>query len=143
MERIPQGNRNQPEEPLSDIGASVFATSIATFLEQFRFSFGTEAELQAGVWEAIQTAWPNPAEWKKEYALSKEDRIDFFHSEGIGLEAKIAHSLTSFTRQLHRYVQHDEIKGMVIITSKIRLTNLPPTINGKPLMTVNLIGSLL
>ena len=129
---------------MRDIGANVFAAATVTFLEQFRFSFCTEEELQDGIWKAIQTAWPDPTEWTREHRLSAKDRIDFYNeATGIGVEAKISHPLGSLTRQLHRYAQHDSIKGLVLITSQVRLTQLPGHLNTKPLMTVNLIGSLL
>ena len=118
---------------------------VATFLSGWKYNFDSEQDLQRGIWEAIQRVYANPTEsWQREYRLSEEDRIDFFYTDfGIGVEAKISHSLTALTRQLHRYAQHEAIRGLVLITPKTRLTNLPDRINGKPIRIVNLMSSLL
>jgi len=127
---------------MSDVSAGD-AEEITHFLRKWRYNFGTEEELQAGVWHAINTQW-SEGTWHREYWLSKEDRIDFFcETTGIGIEAKIDHPLSHLTRQVHSYVQHDALKGIVIVTSKTRLTALPNQINGKPIRFVNLIGSIL
>lgn len=126
---------------MSDIKTASEAQKVTDLLSGWKFNFGTEEELQEGIWIILKQ---ESSGWEREYWLSKEDRIDFFHPEsGIGIEAKIAHPLSHLTRQSHSYVQHDALNGLVIVTSKTRLTALPDRINGKPIRIVNLIGSIL
>lgn len=130
---------------MADINTPDTTEETAKFLRGWRFSFSNEDELQQGIWKAIgeNIYWVGSG-WKREHVLSKKDRIDFFQkSTGIGIEVKIGHALSALTRQLHSYSQYESINGLVLVTSKIRLTALPDSINGKPIRIVNLIGSIL
>lgn len=105
----------------------------------FRFCFSTEKELQDGLQQVLGD------DWEREYSISQEDRLDFFHKKsGVALEAKIDHGLTPLTRQVHRYLGHDEIKGVLVVTTKVSLSNIPDSMRGgKPIGVVTLIGSIL
>jgi len=123
-----------------DIGAHAATQAVADLILQYKFFFTNEEELQAGIWEVLQTF--GAEDWQREFSLSKEDRIDFFYPPmGIGIEAKISHPLSSLTRQVHRYCQHDNVRGIVIVTSKAQLTNLPESISNKPVIMAHLITS--
>lgn len=110
-------------------------------LKQYNFNYGNESELQDGIMEVFQTL---DEPFTSECIISKADRIDFYWpGPQIGVEVKIKHSLSALTRQVHRYVQHESIKGILIVSGKIRLSEIPQTINGKPVLIHSLVGSLL
>lgn len=68
---------------------------------------------------------------EKEYKLSKGNVVDFFVKDvGLAIELKIKGSSSSIYRQLKRYCKHEEVKGILLLTS--RFMGLYDTINGKP-----------
>lgn len=76
----------------------------------------------------------------REVALSKTDRIDFLIEGVVGVEVKVDGSLSSVTRQLHRYAQHERIRELVLVTTLMRHRALPTSFGGKPIHVVH-IGS--
>ena len=117
------------------------ATELAKALVALRFRYNNEKELQAGVFQAL-TALEVP--FVPEYPLNPQDRVDFFvNVEGIGIEVKTNDSkggagLSAVTRQLWRYAKSDEIKSLILITTRSKHRDLPPEILGKPLLVVYL-----
>lgn len=100
------------------------------------FRFQNEGELQEGIAIALERAGISHV---REVVLSKADRIDFMLDGGVGVEVKIDGSITSLTRQLYRYAQRPEVAAVVVVVSRMRLTNLPTEMNGKPIRVVNVI----
>jgi hypothetical protein len=119
----------------------VNAIELAKALVAFRFRYNNEKELQAGVFHAL-TALNQP--FVPEYALNPQDRVDFYLPEhGIGIEIKTNDSrggagLSAVTRQLWRYAKCDEIKALVLVTTRSKHRDLPAEILGKPLLVVYL-----
>lgn len=117
------------------------AIEIAKALVGFRFRFNNEKELQAGVFQAL-TALQQP--FVPEHQLNPQDRIDFFlPEEGVGIEIKTNDSkggagLAAVTRQLWRYAKCEEIKSLVLITTRSKHRDLPTEILGKPVLVVYL-----
>jgi hypothetical protein len=117
------------------------AIELAKALVAFRFQYNNEKELQAGVFHAL-TVLEQP--FVPEYALNPQDRVDFYlPADGVGLEVKTHDSkggagLTAVTRQLWRYAKSDEIKALVLITTRSKHRDLPAEILGKPLLVVYL-----
>ena len=62
----------------------------------------------------------------------------------LGIEVKVAGSLSSVTRQLFRYAESDLIGSLLLITNRIALhSRLPAEMNHKPLRVLQLLsGSL-
>lgn len=115
---------------------------ITMALSAYTFGYSDESELQAGMEKAF--AADGVGGFEREYRLSDSDRIDFYWPEtGIGVEAKIDHSLSALTRQVHRYMQHDAIRGLIVVSGKVRLLRLPERINDKPVHCHSLLGSVL
>jgi hypothetical protein len=119
----------------------VNAIELAKALVSFRFRFNNEKELQAGVFQAL-TVLQQP--FVPEYQLNPQDRIDFFVAEeGVGIEIKTNDSkggagLAAVTRQLWRYAKCEEIKSLVLITTRSKHRDLPTEILGKPVLVVYL-----
>lgn len=114
---------------------------LSDFIARHKFNFSNEKELQAGIGKVFAKI---DEKFEPEYYLSKEDIIDFYWPDKkIGVEIKINHPLSHLTRQLHRYVQHENVMGILLVTSMNRLTRLPGEINKKPIICHNIIGSLL
>jgi hypothetical protein len=119
----------------------VNAIELAKALVAFRFRYNNEKELQAGVFQAL-TALDVP--FVPEYSLNPQDRVDFFiPADGVGLEIKTNDSrggsgLSAVTRQLWRYAKSDEIKALVLVTTRSKHRDLPTEILGKPLLVVYL-----
>lgn len=117
------------------------AVELAEALVSFRFSYKDEKELQAGVAQCL-TKLEIP--FVAEYPLNPKDRIDFFTApDGIGIEVKTNDSrggagLAAVTRQLWRYAKNDEIKAIVLITTRAKHRDLPNEILSKPLFVVYL-----
>lgn len=89
-----------------------------------RYSFGNEDELQLAIADRLGagTDWS----FTREHALSKADRIDFWmFTAGIGIEVKVRGGMSALIRQLHRYAQHPDVRGLLLVTSKPTLATLP------------------
>jgi hypothetical protein len=112
--------------------------SLASLLAGFKYRFTTEEELQRGIEQVLRDQWIG---FKREYRLNKTDRPDFLvmpdrhvpgeRTPGIAVEVKIGGSAAEVTRQVHRYLQHEEVAGVMLVTSRFR-HQLPAEINGKP-----------
>jgi hypothetical protein len=114
---------------------------LASSLVSFRFRYKDEKELQAGIAQCL-TAWELP--FIPEYKLNAKDRVDFLVvPNGIGIECKTndsrgGASLSSVTRQLWRYAKNDDIKAIILVTTRSKHRDLPSEILGKPLYVVYL-----
>lgn len=104
---------------------------IARILSMLRFRFATEAELQDGIAEAL-----SGYDVQREVRLNARDRIDFT-LWGVGIEVKIKGGVSALTRQLVRYAELDEVKGLVVVTSQTQYAlQLPRELGGKPMAVV-------
>ena len=101
--------------------------SVLDILRTHRFRFTREAELQEAIFALLTAA---NIDFARECILTPTDRIDFLVG-GLGIEVKIDGSLAALTRQAHRYTALPSIESLLVVTSRFRLTDLPPTLNGK------------
>jgi len=99
------------------------------------FSFSCELDLQKGLAQLFDEL---EIPYERERLLAGTDRIDFFLGEGLGLEVKIQESLTSVTRQLHRYAQHPDIVELVLVTTKTAHRRMPEAMCEKPVQVIYL-----
>jgi hypothetical protein len=104
-----------------------------------RVRFTTEAELQDGLAQVLTL---ERIGFDRELVLGPKDRVDFLVGGTIALEVKIGGGLAAVTRQLHRYAQHDRVQELLLVSSRLSLANLPPTLNGKPLRVLALATGL-
>ena len=121
--------------------ASGFIDALVRVLQSRRFRFTSEAELQEGIAKTLDAY---TIDHRREHCLDKNDRLDFYiAAPRVAVEVKIDGSLSDLTRQVHRYAQNNDVAGIVIVTSLSRLTDLPSSINHKPVRVVHLLGSVL
>jgi hypothetical protein len=115
--------------------AQVTAATAAAALRVFRFRFGNEDDLQAGIADALA---PLPVE--REVRLSPRDRVDHLLPGGVVIEVKVAGPADRVLAQLTRYAAHDRVTGLVLVTTRARHQDLPADLNGKPVEIVYLGG---
>jgi hypothetical protein len=117
------------------------AEELAGALCFYRFRCKDEKELQAGVAQCLEAL---KVPFVPEHPLNKSDRVDFFVAEGgVGIEVKTNDSrggagLSAVTRQLWRYAKADDVKAIILITTRSKHRDLPSEILGKPLYVVYL-----
>jgi hypothetical protein len=98
------------------------------------FRFADEAQLQTAIAEALDA---DGIAFEREARLDGKNRIDFLIGR-VGLEVKVAGSLSNITEQLMRYAARDEIDALVLVTSRLQHDRMPLKLRGKPLTVVAL-----
>ncbi len=112
---------------------------IATQLRGWSFvSVSVESPLQYEV-SHVLTAMGH--EHRREYRLNSRSRIDFFLPEHrIGIEVKVAGKFGEVMRQIQRYNECEQIKGVILLTSRSRHTGIPEMLADKPVRVVFIGG---
>ncbi len=103
-------------------------------LASHRFRYADERELQAGIDQVLRGAGLAVV---REASLGAAGTIDFLVGE-LGVEIKVRGSRAEVTRQVHRYLQHEALAGLLVVTTRAELARLPPVISGKPVFTHHL-----
>lgn len=110
---------------------------IMFIIDKYRYNnVATEKELQDDIAEAFLK---NDIQFTREYQVNEESRPDFYIN-GIGVEIKIKGSASQLLRQIHRYLTAEKIEGMVVVTTRSVLADIPAEINGKPVRTIHLLS---
>ncbi|MBR6767795.1 MAG: hypothetical protein IKM02_07580 [Clostridia bacterium] len=92
-----------------------------------------EYDIHGQIAEALARA---QIDFTHEYRLRPRCRIDF-RAGRIGIEVKKGRPASSeLTRQLRRYLESEELDGMIVVTQ--RAVNLPATLCGKPVFLLSL-----
>lgn len=97
---------------------------------------GNERQLQDAI-EGVLRAQSGLA-FVREFQLDTRSRLDFVVGtldSFVAIEVKILGALNSLVRQLHRYALDPRICGLLVVTTRIRLTAVPQTLAGKPVVT--------
>ena len=102
-----------------------------------RFNYRDEQQLQDGIELMLKDA---NIPFEREKVLGPNSRPDFF-VDGIAVEVKIKHSLADLTRQVYRYASYDAVRSIVVVTPRMRLSNLPDVLFDKPIRVVTLLGA--
>lgn len=110
---------------------------VALTLASARFSWASEKDLQDGIEQLLRE---KDLEYQREVQLSN-GVIDFMVGD-VGVEVKIKGQLKAVLSQLRRYAADPKVASLVLVTGRLQLTSCPPTINGKCLTVVPLMGSL-
>jgi hypothetical protein len=122
---------------VDDQPRSSTAEAIAVVIRAHRFHHATESELQEGIAAALVVAGYRV---EREVRLSARDRIDLLVDRMIGVEVKIAGEPRAVARQLARYAASDQIRGLVLVTNRVRHRPLP-LMHGKPVVVASLLGA--
>lgn len=106
-------------------------------LRSVRFRFSSEEDLQLGI-EKLLTSRSIPFE--REVRLDAYSRIDFMVG-GVGVEVKIDGSAEELGRQVLRYLQHENVREIVVVTTRATHRDLPRELEGKKISVVYLFSS--
>ena len=125
------------------------ATALRAAFTQAPPLFEHEAQLQAILGERLEAVLDaNHVDHAprlhlyRELVLTKRDRLDFLVGYsplwsatpmGTAIEVKVGGSLSDLTRQLARYAESERITGLLVVTTKDRHRQLPPSLSGKPI----------
>lgn len=107
-------------------------------LTSYKLDASNEDTMQRAVASALDLGG---FRYERECRLNAKDRIDFLTVDGIGLELKVDGGANEVARQLIRYAECDQVRGLVLITTRSKHGRLPSTLLHKPL-TVYLQGGL-
>lgn len=112
---------------------------VVDHLKKFRFQATTEAEFQVAIAHALGTGG---FKFRAEVRLSPKDRIDFLLDSGVGIEVKTNGTAAAAERQLRRYAESEQVKALVLMTSRSQVAVQPRLINSKRIRTVIFYGGL-
>lgn len=108
--------------------------TVERVLSGHRFRYDDERQLQTGIETALRAAG---LDVQREASLGAAGTIDFL-IDGLGIEIKVRGSRAEVTRQVHRYLQHDSVIALLLVTTRAELSRIPPLISGKRVFTHHL-----
>lgn len=120
------------------IGESLPLPELWSVFHTYRFTCTSEATLAAGIAKAFRT---ERIEFEAEVVLDARSRIDFLLAGGLGIELKVKGSATEVLAQLMRYADFEQIKSLLLVTTRAKHLDMPDTVRGKPLR-VHFIGGI-
>lgn len=112
---------------------------LARNLEAFRYDTSSEDAVQRGVSAALRSVGV-AAEREVQVECG---RLDFLTADGVAIEVKLHGGTNDLLRQIHRYAQLDQVKAILVVTSRHRLAQMPRELNAKPVAVALLVGSAL
>lgn len=114
------------------------AAELALLIESRLLPSRTEERLQEAISDLLTLS---SVEFIREARLSDQDRPDFLVGD-VAIEVKISGGVSEVTRQLHRYAQHDCVKEILLVTSRMQLARVPSELSGKPVRVAVQLGGL-
>lgn len=122
-------------------GAAVYADALCRLIRSAgELVFTTEAQMQAAMADLFAA---EGIDADPQVPLGPAERPDFMVGAAdvrIAVELKRAGTADALTRQLRRYARHGQVKGIVVVTNRVRHRDIPPEIDGKPVRVVCLAG---
>jgi Holliday junction resolvase len=111
-------------------------------LTTHRFHYRDERELQLGIDQVLRAAGLAVV---REASLGASGTIDFLIAvgdpvENLGVEVKINGTRADVARQVHRYLQHDAVAALLVVSTRAGLARLPSIISGKRVFTHHLVS---
>ena len=110
-----------------DSPSMIKIAEIKEAIGKYRYNIQSEMDLHRSLEEVFNVAG---IDYVHEYALGKTGAIDFF-IDGIGIEVKTKGSPSAIIRQLHKYLEHDEIECILLVTTRNTHRVIPREISGK------------
>lgn len=120
------------------VDTSAEVAVLLALLRAYTYAYDSESGLQAGIAAMLEREGVGYA---REVVLGPRARIDFLLGD-IGVEIKTQGSPSSVTAQLFRYAESPRVAALVLVTDRHQLVVQPPTLLGKPLRVVSLLGGL-
>lgn len=110
-------------------------TEIARTIESTPGRWGTEDDLQQHLGEVLAGAG-----FEREVSLSARDRLDLWNADsGIAVEVKVDGSAAAVLRQILRYADRPEVRGIVLATTRPGCaSHMPESLCGKPVAVARL-----
>lgn len=108
---------------------------VACAIECWNYNCSNEAELQEALLRALYEAGHD---FEREHRLSERDRPDFLVAGCLVIEVKVGGSVADLLRQLQRYASHDVVQGLLVVTTRSSLSNLPAELQRKPVRALRL-----
>lgn len=105
---------------------------ICQLCQSLSFRGSNELELQDSLEKLLRSHF---SEVTREAKLSPTDRVDFL-VERVAVEIKVDGSPMAVTRQLQKYLEHQEVDGVVLVTTRRKHLAVPDTLAGKPVRVV-------
>ena len=110
---------------------------IGRLLARFGYRYGSEVQLH----EVLATVLDNAGHaYLREYRLDASNRADFW-LDGLVIEVKVAGSLADALRQVGRYINLPQVRGVLLVTTE-RWGERPlvarPAWQGKPFNIIRL-----
>jgi len=106
---------------------STTARQLADYLARYRFHFADEDQLQAALAGALASRYPV----EREVPLLGLGRIDLM-VERVGIEVKIQGATADVQRQLRRYCESALVEELLVVTTRLRHTQLVPVTSEFP-----------
>jgi hypothetical protein len=125
----------RPPAAQATVTLAELARTISRRAGELRFT--TEPDLQAGT-GALLAAEGFTA--RPQARLGPLERLDFL-VDGIAVELKVRGTASELERQVTRYLSHEEVRGVLVVTNRARHRGLPREINGKPVWVVWIAGA--
>lgn len=114
--------------------------AIARVIKQCSFRWSSEADIHKGLLQWLGNQQQHVPSFRSEVILSKRDRLDVLLADGTAIEIKVDGTKTEVLRQLHRYAEHEQVTGLILLTTKMVHTSMPPAVLDKPLVVVSIFG---
>jgi hypothetical protein len=108
---------------------------IADLLRHHRYPHTDEKQLQDGIEKVLQSCG---IDYRREVRLTAQDRPDFMVGT-VAIEIKIKGPFIHVLRQLVRYAEHEQVTGLVLVTTKASHLNMPAKLHGKPVVVASLM----
>ncbi len=106
---------------------------IKEIISGFKFSFLDEKEFQSEIQSVLTLSGVS---FSREHRLDDRSIIDFLVDGGIGVEIKIDGSRHAIMRQLFRYLSHEKVKSLILLTPRRSFANMPNESNGKKISVI-------
>lgn len=114
---------------------------ITTLLPTYAYAFADEKRFHDGLAMAL---FEDGIIFTREHVAGPKDRFDFLCEGGVVIEAKIKGSLSEALRQVSRYCERDDVKAVVIVTTRLwgvtRQLKKDAQLHGKPIRLVAVRG---
>lgn len=115
---------------------------IVRALARYAYSPRDEAHLYEGINHVLDAAGISyERERRVVMQWDKTGRLDYFLPEsGIAIEVKVQGAHAAIVAQLRRYAWCEEVKGVLLVTTRGALARVPSMLEGKPARAMRLAG---